>query len=218
MARQSLTNWPGVGGRVVALRTKSGLTQEALAEKLGISRSALNLKEHGDRAFSLEEMIQLSDQFDITIDEMIRGVKTANVDIHRETGLTDEAIEVLKGFSVEEPDLMDPLCKALSSYSVLDALARYMAHTAKKKGYYISDTVRRKGSFIDCTMSEELFENVLGQNLLHVLDRVKTGDRSSDYFSALEDFERYSDERKLAEPTDYEGAGDHAKKEKNQEF
>ena len=31
MARQSLTNWPGVGGRVVALRTKSGLTQEALA-------------------------------------------------------------------------------------------------------------------------------------------------------------------------------------------
>ncbi len=213
MARQSSTNWPGVGGRVVALRTKSGLTQEALAEKLGMSRSALNLKEHGDRAFSLDEIIQLSDLFDITIDEMIRGVKTANVDIHRETGLSDNAIEALKGFSCERPELMDPLCRALSSFSVLDALARYMAHTAKKKGYYISDTVRRKGSFIECTMSEELFENVLGQNLLQVMDRAKSGDRSSDYFSALEDFERYTEEPRCAEPTGYKGVGDHAEKD-----
>lgn len=65
----------------------------------------------------------------------------------------------------------------------------------------------------DQSMSEELFENVLGQNLLHVLDSVKTGDRSSDYFSALEDFERYTDNRKLAEPIDYEGVGDNAEKD-----
>ena len=213
MARQSFDNWPGVGGRVVALRAKRGLTQEALAEKLGVSRSALNMKEHGDRAFSLDEMILLSDLFDITIDEMIRGVKTANVDIHRETGLTDDAIETLKGFSTEEPDLMGPLCRALSSHSVLDAMSRYMAHKARKKGYYMSDTVRKKGSFLDCTMSEELYVSVLGQVLLHVMDSVKSGDRSMDYFSALEDFESYTEERRLAEPTDYEGVENHAEKE-----
>jgi len=213
MARQSFNNWPGVGGRVVALRTKAGLTQEALAEKLGISRSALNLKEHGDRAFSLEEMIQLSDLFDITIDEMIRGVKTANVDIHRLTGLTDEAIDVLKGFSMEEQDLMSPLCLALSSFSVLDALSRYMGYSARKKGYYMSETVRKKGSFVDCTMSEELFESVLAQNLLHVLDQVKAGEHEVNYFSALEDFEDYTEERKFAEPTAKKGTGKHAEKE-----
>ena len=213
MARQSFNNWPGVGGRVVALRTQAGLTQEALAEQMGISRSALNLKEHGDRAFSLEEIIQLSDLFDITIDEMIRGVKTANVDIHRETGLTDEAIEVLKGFSVEEQELMAPLCRALSSFSVLDALGRYMGYSARRKGYYMSGTARKRGSFVDCTMSEELFESVLGQNRLRVLDQAKAGETAVDYFSALEDFENYTEEKKLAEPTRRKGTKNHAEEE-----
>lgn len=211
MARQSSTTWPGVGGRVVALRADKGLTQETLAEKLGMSRSALNLKEHGDRAFSLDEIIHLSDLFGITIDEMIRGVKTDNVDIHRETGLTDKAIESLKGFSTEEPDLLEPLCQALSSYGVLDALARYMAYAAQRKGYYMSAVSERRGSFVNCTMSQELFESVLGQNVLHVLNQTKQGIHTMDYFSALEDFEQYTDNRKLAESTDYKGADDHGR-------
>ncbi len=213
MARQSFTNWPGVGGRVVSLRTAKGLTQEVLAEKLGMSRSALNLKEHGDRAFSLDEIIQLSDLFDVTVDEMIRGVKTANVDIHRATGLSDGPIEALKGFSTERKELTDSLCKALSSFGVLDAMARYMAHTAKRKGYYLSHAVSQQGSFVDCTMSEELYENVLGQILLQMLKQVKTGEHSVDYFSALEDFERYSEECKCAESTKDKGDSDNAEKD-----
>ena len=34
MARRSNENWPGIGGRVVALRTEHGMTQEALAQSL----------------------------------------------------------------------------------------------------------------------------------------------------------------------------------------
>lgn len=213
MARRSNENWPGIGGRVVALRTEHGMTQEALAQKMGLSRSALNLKEHGDRSFSQEDLLQLAQLFDITIDELISGVKTANVDIHRVTGLTDEAIEALKSFSMEAQDLMEPLCKALSSYGVLDALARYMAYSAHKKGYYMSSVAQRKGSFVKCTMSEELFENVLGQNLIHVMDQVKRGDHTADYFGALEDFEGYTDGRKLAEPSEFEGMESNAEKE-----
>ncbi len=213
MARRSFDNWPGVGGRVVTLRTKHHLTQEMLAEKMGISRSALNMKERGDRIFSLDELILLSDLFGITIDELIRGVETANVDIHRETGLTNEAIVSLKEYSQYEPGMMTSLCTALSSPSVLDALARYMKHTAQRKGYYMSDNASKKGSFINCKMSEELYGSVLGQVLLHVLDEVKNNDHSIEYFSALEDFEEYSanQERKLAEPTEYEGVNNHAK-------
>ena len=204
MARHSFDNWPGVGGRVVEMRTKHNLTQEALSDKMGISRSALNMKERGDRVFSLDELILLSDMFGITIDELIRGVETANVDIHRETGLTNNAIETLKEFSQECPQMMDPLCAALSSFSALDALARYMNYTPQKKGYYMSDSVVHSGSFVSCTMSEELFTGVLGQNLLHILEQVKSDDHTVEYFRALEDFEEYSAEqdRKLAEPTD----------------
>ncbi len=212
MARRSFDNWPGVGGRVVALRTANNLTQEALSEKMGISRSALNMKERGDRVFSLDELILLSDLFGITIDELIRGVETANVDIHRETGLTNEAIGTLKAFSRDNPFMMNYLCRALSSFGVLDALARYMKHTVLKKGYYMSDNVTQKGSFIHCTMSEELFGSVLGQNLLHTLDQAKSNLQPVEYFSALEDFEQYSNpERKLAEPTEYEGANKNGK-------
>ena len=204
MARHSFDNWPGVGGRVVELRTKHHLTQESLSEKMGISRSALNMKEHGDRVFSLDELILLSDLFGITIDELIRGIETANVDIHRETGLTNDAIETLKEFSQEDPRMMESLCTALSSYSALDALARYMNYTSQKKGYYMSDNVIRSGSFVNCTMSEELYTSVLGQNLLHILEQVKSNDHTVEYFRALEDFEEYKaeQERKLAEPTD----------------
>ena len=201
MARQSADNRPGVGGRVIELRTKNQLTQEALAEKMGISRSALNMKERGDRVFSLEELIQLSDMFGITIDELIRGVETANVDIHRETGLTNDAIGTLKKFSREDPRMMEALCEALSSFSALDALARYMDYTPKKKGYYMSEKVEHSGSFVSCTMSEELFTSVLGQNLLHTLEQVKSGEHTIEYYSALEDFEEYSaeQERKITE-------------------
>ena len=201
MARQSADNRPGVGGRVIELRTKNQLTQEALAEKMGISRSALNMKERGDRVFSLEELIQLSDMFGITIDELIRGVETANVDIHRETGLTNDAIGTLKKFSREDPRMMEALCGALSSFSALDALARYMDYTPKKKGYYMSEKVEHAGSFVSCTMSEELFTSVLGQNLLHTLEQVKSGEHTIEYYSALEDFEEYSaeQERKITE-------------------
>ena len=64
-------------------------------------------------------------------------------------------------------------------------------------------------------MSEELYGSVLGQNLLQVMNQVKADDHSTEYFSALEDFEQYNaaQERKLAEPTDYEGIDPDGKKE-----
>ena len=215
MARRSFDNWPGVGGRVVELRTKHNLTQESLSEKMGISRSALNMKEHGDRVFSLDELILLSDLFGITIDELIRGVETANVDIHRETGLTNDAIVTLKEFSQESPRMMEALCTALSSFSALDALARYMGYTPRKKGYYMSDKVMHEGSFVSCTMSEELFTGVLGQNLLHILEQAKSDDHTIEYFRALEDFEEYTaeQERKLAEPIQTQGGRKNVEKE-----
>ena len=78
--------------------------------------------------------------------------------------------------------MMEALCEALSSFSALDALARYMDYTPKKKGYYMSEKVEHSGSFVSCTMSEELFTSVLGQNLLHTLEQVKSGEHTLDVY------------------------------------
>ena len=54
-------------------------------------------------------------------------------------------------------------------------------------------------------MSQEFFEEVLGQHIVHMMHEAKMGTHESSYFSAYEDFAFEEEEPKLAEPTEYEG-------------
>jgi len=58
---------PLLGKKVRALRTKEGLTQAALAERLGISPSYLNLIEHDQRPVSANLLLKLAQAFDLDL-------------------------------------------------------------------------------------------------------------------------------------------------------
>lgn len=58
--------------RICTLRRKNGLSQEQLAEKLGVSRQAVSKWESGASTPELEKLLALSDCFGITLDELAR--------------------------------------------------------------------------------------------------------------------------------------------------
>ena len=58
--------------RICQLRRKCGLSQEQLAERIGVSRQAISKWETGTSTPELEKLIALSECFQITLDELIR--------------------------------------------------------------------------------------------------------------------------------------------------
>ena len=198
-----------IGERVKALRMEKGWTGARMGKLLHITGGAYNMKERGKRDFTWDEIILLSDIFNITLDEMIRNVKSHNIREHRTTGLSSDAIDTLKSYSERYSNRMPALNQALSSEYVLDALARYVGFQPAEKGYYLAEDTTSDEHFIECRMSQELYFSVLGQNLLHVLDDARN-QKDVDirkHFEALDDFRDEDDEPepKLAEPSVYEG-------------
>ena len=63
--------------RIYKFRRKSGLSQEQLAEKIGVSRQAISKWESGTSTPELEKLLALSDCVSITLDELVKD-ETAN--------------------------------------------------------------------------------------------------------------------------------------------
>ena len=56
------------GARIEAARKKKGLTQEELAERVGVSQSMINHIEKGKKKPSLDTAVALADEFNTTVD------------------------------------------------------------------------------------------------------------------------------------------------------
>ena len=61
------------GKRIKALRKKHGLTQEKLAEQLGIAVNTVARIEIGNRGISVDLAIELAVRFDTTLDYIFLG-------------------------------------------------------------------------------------------------------------------------------------------------
>ena len=61
------------GKRIKALRKKNGLTQEKLAEQLGIAVNTVARIEIGNRGISVDLAIELAVRFDTTLDYIFLG-------------------------------------------------------------------------------------------------------------------------------------------------
>lgn len=59
--------------KIYELRRKCGLSQEQLAEKIGVSRQAISKWEGGLSTPELDKLKALSEFFDITVDELVSG-------------------------------------------------------------------------------------------------------------------------------------------------
>lgn len=58
--------------RIYKLRRENGLSQEQLAEKIGVSRQAISKWESGTSTPELEKLLALSECFQVTLDELIQ--------------------------------------------------------------------------------------------------------------------------------------------------
>lgn len=85
-----------IGARIKDLRDSRNLTQKQLADALKVKRETVNQWEHGSRDLKTFYIESLADFFGVTCDYIIRGVASENVDIHRRTGLSDQAIKALE--------------------------------------------------------------------------------------------------------------------------
>ena len=73
--------------KIYKLRRKSGLSQEQLAEKIGVSRQAISKWEGGSSTPELDKLMALSEFFNVTIDELTseQDINADTVDKERKT-------------------------------------------------------------------------------------------------------------------------------------
>lgn len=70
-----------IGERIKETRGRNGMTQSELARKLGISRSAVNAWEMGISIPSAQYLIELSNQFNVSVDYLLERNTQEMVDI-----------------------------------------------------------------------------------------------------------------------------------------
>ena len=62
-----------MGQRLLALRTRAGLSQEALAERLGVSRQSISKWETDTSVPDLDNLVRLSEIFGVPLDALVKG-------------------------------------------------------------------------------------------------------------------------------------------------
>ena len=62
-----------LGPRIAALRRTAGLTQSQLADRLGISPSAVGMYEQGRRQPAADVLVKLAEIFEVTTDFLLTG-------------------------------------------------------------------------------------------------------------------------------------------------
>ena len=61
--------------RIQTLRKSKGISQEELADKIGVSRQAVSKWESEQSSPDIEKIILLSDYFDVTTDYLLKGIE-----------------------------------------------------------------------------------------------------------------------------------------------
>ncbi len=82
-----------MGLRIAALRRAAGWSQSQLAEKLGISPSAVGMYEQGRREPAVQMLARLAQLFDVSIDYLVTGRPETGKDRTRFTKALEQGVE-----------------------------------------------------------------------------------------------------------------------------
>lgn len=95
-----------IGDRIKNKRIEFGLTQEKLAEMVGVSDTYIGAIERATSKCSIETLVKISQTLDINMDYMLFGTTTKNVD--------NRFSEILKSLPKDKQNLYIELCEAIA--------------------------------------------------------------------------------------------------------
>ncbi|MBR1797888.1 MAG: helix-turn-helix transcriptional regulator [Clostridiales bacterium] len=75
-----------VADRIQALRKAKGVSQEQLADELGVSRQAVSKWESEQTTPDLDKVILMSEYFDVTTDYILKGIEPVKEESHKTMG------------------------------------------------------------------------------------------------------------------------------------
>lgn len=135
--------------RLIELREQKNITQQELAEELGITRQSLSLYEKAERTINIELLAKIADFFNVSTDYLMGRTDTATLDESIQTackitGLTASSIhnlQNLKNFEdIKVFDIMDAFITSISSSLLYEI--REMLISKQKKEIFEIETIR----------------------------------------------------------------------------
>lgn len=92
-----------IGKRISEIRRSHNITQEALADKLGVSPKHISHTECGTSSLSLKNLMEFCTLFDCSLDYIIFGTKNNTV----LSQLPEEIVQILSSGNNEERELLN---------------------------------------------------------------------------------------------------------------
>ena len=72
-----------IADRIQSLRKAKGMSQEELADKVGVSRQAVSKWESEQATPDLDKVVIMSDIFEVTTDYLLKGIEPVKSDEHK---------------------------------------------------------------------------------------------------------------------------------------
>ena len=105
-----------IGGFLKDLRKEKGITQEQLAEKLGVSGRTISRWETGNNMPDISLLVEIAEFFDVSIPEIIKGERKSE-DMKEET---KEVAETMSDYAKAEKE---QLVKSIRNMSIIGLAA-----------------------------------------------------------------------------------------------
>ncbi|MBP3208304.1 MAG: helix-turn-helix transcriptional regulator [Oscillospiraceae bacterium] len=105
-----------IGGFLKDLRKEKGITQEQLAEKLGVSGRTISRWETGNNMPDISLLVEIAEYFDVSIPEIIKGERKSE-DMKEET---KEVAETMSDYARAEKE---QLLKSIRNMSIIGLAA-----------------------------------------------------------------------------------------------
>ena len=99
-------DYKSIGLRIKEKRTKLGITQEKLAEKISVSPSYISEIERGSSICSLQVLIDIADILELNLDYLVNDVNITNIDFSLK--------DILKDIPEKNQSLYISICKNIA--------------------------------------------------------------------------------------------------------
>ena len=125
-----------IGAFLKELRRKKGITQEDLAEKLGVSGRTISRWETGSNMPDISLLVEIAEFFDVSIPEIIKGERKSE-------NMQEEVKEVAKTMSDYASAEKEKLLKSIRYMSILGLVALVVHMALGETGVYDRNNIFR---------------------------------------------------------------------------